>query len=114
MTGYAPWPILSLAFGLPLGKDGRPRIPSPSQQWKREQRAGAPLPEALFVLSVLTALRHRLIGARDLIIDSTPILAWRRVGPDAAFWARPRSSIPVRSCPYHTMTPLSPPLHGRG
>jgi len=48
------WPILSLAFGLPLGKDGRPRIPSPSQQWKREQRTGAPLPEALFVLSVLT------------------------------------------------------------
>src|SRR6266571_6102453 len=62
------WPALALACGLPLGKDGHPRIPSPSQQWKRGNRAGAPLPEALFVLAVLTALRRRLIGARDLII----------------------------------------------
>jgi hypothetical protein len=58
-----------------FGKDGRPRVPCASQQWKRGNRAGAPLPEALFVLTVLTALRHRLIGARDLIIDSVPILA---------------------------------------
>jgi hypothetical protein len=55
-----------------------------SQQWKRGHAAGAPLPEALFVLSVLTAMRRRLIGARDLIIDSAPILAWRRGDPDAA------------------------------
>lgn len=68
------WPALALACGLPM-KDGRPRIPCPSQQWKRGNRAGAPLPEALFVLTVLTALRRRLIGARDLIIDSAPILA---------------------------------------
>src|SRR6266581_7019600 len=66
------WPALALACGLPLGHDGRPRIPSPSQQCKRSQAAGAPLPEALFVLSVLTAIRRRLIGARDLIIDSAP------------------------------------------
>jgi hypothetical protein len=39
----------------------------------------------LIVLSVLTALRRRLISARDLIIDSAPILAWRRADPDAAF-----------------------------
>jgi hypothetical protein len=26
------WPTLALACGLPLGKDGQPRIPSPSQQ----------------------------------------------------------------------------------
>ncbi len=83
------WPVLALACGLPLGKDGRPRIPSPSQQWKRGKRAGAPLPEALFVLTVLTALRRRLIGARDLIIDSVPILAWRRADPDAAFGHAP-------------------------
>jgi hypothetical protein len=70
------WPALALACGLPLGKDGRPRIPCPSQQWKRSQRAGAPLPESLFVLSMLTAIRRRLIGARDLIIDSAPILSW--------------------------------------
>src|SRR5437763_11468711 len=78
------WPALALACGLPLAKNGLPRVPSPSQQWKRGQAAGAPLPEALSVLSVLTALRRRLIGARDLIIDSAPILAWRRADPDAA------------------------------
>jgi hypothetical protein len=83
------WPALALACGLPLGKDGRPRIPCPSQQWKRGHQAGAPLPEALFVLSVLTALRRRLIGARDLIIDSAPILAWRRTDPDAALGHAP-------------------------
>ena len=55
-----------------------------SQQWKRASTAGAPLPEVLFVLSVLTAIRRRLIGARDLIIDSAPILAWRQTNPDAA------------------------------
>jgi hypothetical protein len=78
------WPALALVCGLPLGKDGRPRILSPSQQCKRGNRAGAPLPEALFVLTVLTALHSRLISARDLIIDSVPILAWRRTDPDAA------------------------------
>jgi transposase len=78
------WPALALACGLPLGHDGQPRIPSPSQQCKRGQAAAAPLPEALFVLSVLSAIRRRLIGARDLIIDSAPILAWRRTDPDAA------------------------------
>ena len=83
------WPALALSCGLPLGKNGQPRVPCPSQQWKRGQRAGAPLPEALFVLSVLTALRRRLIGARDLIIDSAPILAWRRADPDAAFGHAP-------------------------
>src|SRR5258708_7207366 len=83
------WPALALACGLPLGKNGRPRIPSPSQQCKRGSQAGAPLPEALFVLTVLTALRHRLIGARDLIIDSVPILAWHRADPDAAFGHAP-------------------------
>lgn len=83
------WPALALACGLPRGKDGCPRIPCPSQQWKRGQQAAAPLPEALFVLSVLTAIRRRLIGGRDLIIDSAPILAWRRTDPDAAFGHAP-------------------------
>src|SRR5205085_7137197 len=83
------WPALALACGLPLAQNGLPRVPSPSQQWKRGQAAGAPLPEALFVLSVLTALRRRLIGARDLIIDSAPILAWRRADPDAAIGHAP-------------------------
>lgn len=83
------WPALALACGLPVGKDGSPRVPSPSQQCKRGQRAAAPLPEALFVLSVLAAIRTRLMSARDLIIDSAPILAWRRADPDAAYGHAP-------------------------
>jgi hypothetical protein len=68
------WPALALACGLPLNRGGCPRIPSPSQQCKRLCVAGAPLFESLFVLAVLLALHRRLIGARDLIIDSAPIL----------------------------------------
>src|SRR2546421_9088149 len=83
------WPALALACGLPVGKDGQIRIPSKSQQWKRRHAAGAPLHESLFVLTVLHALRSRLIGARDLIIDSAPILAWKRADPDAAFGHAP-------------------------
>lgn len=83
------WPALALACGLPLNKQGQPRIPSPSQQCKRRHAAGAPLYESLFVLTVLHALRSRLMGARDLIIDSAPILAWRRRDPDAAFGHAP-------------------------
>src|SRR2546421_5930148 len=83
------WPALALACGLPLNKKGEPRIPSKSQQCKRRHRAGAPVYESLFVLTVLQALRRRLIGARDLIIDSAPILAWRRRDPDATFGHAP-------------------------
>ena len=78
------WPALALACGLPQRADGVPRIPSPSQLCKRWQAAGAPPFETLFVLTVWRAVRCRLIGARDLIIDSAPILAWRRKDPDAA------------------------------
>jgi hypothetical protein len=85
----AAWPALALACGLPLGGDGKPRIPCPSQQWKRGHAAGAPGPEALFILSVLEAIRRRLMGARDLIIDSAPILAWRSTDADAAIGHAP-------------------------
>jgi hypothetical protein len=78
------WPALALACGLPVDQAGRPQVPCASQQWKRAVRAGAPLPEALFVLTMLTALGTRLIGAHDIIIDSVNILAWRRADPDAA------------------------------
>jgi hypothetical protein len=91
------WPALALACGLPLDKEGHPRIPSKSQQCKRRHAAGAPLHESLFVLTVLQAVRSRLIGARDLIIDSAPILAWRRRDPDAADLACPRSSSSLSS-----------------
>src|SRR5437762_12370837 len=77
------WPALALACGLPLDRDGHIRVPSKSQQCKRRHSAGAPVHESLFVLVVLQAIRRRLIGARDLIIDSAPILAWRRHDPDA-------------------------------
>ncbi len=83
------WPALALACGLPLDKEGHPRVPSPSQQCKRRHMAGAPIHESLFVLTVWQALRSRLISARDLIIDSAPILAWRRADPDAAYGHAP-------------------------
>ena len=51
--------------------------------------AGAPLFESLFLISVLFAIRCRLIRARDLVIDSAPILAWRRADPDAAYGHAP-------------------------
>src|SRR3989440_7356358 len=83
------WPALALACGLPGEKDGHIRVPSKSQQCKRRHRAGAPLYESLFVLTVVHALRSGLIGGRSLIIDSAPILAWRRRDPDAAFGHAP-------------------------
>lgn len=83
------WPALALACGLSYDQRGRLAIPSPAQQCRRRHMAGAPVHESLFVLVVLQALRRRLIGARDLIIDSAPILAWRRTDPDAAYGHAP-------------------------
>ncbi len=78
------WPDLARACALPDGPDGQPRVPSPSQQCKRAAQAGAPPYEMLFVVAVQEALRVGLTRARDLVIDSAPILAWRRRDPDAA------------------------------
>ena len=75
------WP--ALASGLWLAAEARWPA-THSQSLPTGQAAGSPLPEALFVLSVLSAIRRRLIGARNLIIDSAPILAWRHTDPDAA------------------------------
>jgi hypothetical protein len=36
------------------------------------------------VVVVRLAARWRVVGGRDLIVDSAPILAWRRADPDAA------------------------------
>jgi Transposase DDE domain len=83
------WPALAVACGLPTRSDGFPFVPSPSQQCKRAKQAGAPLAETLFVVSVRLAIGRHLIGARDLIIDSAPILAWRRTDPDAAWGHAP-------------------------
>ncbi len=78
------WPALARACGLPLKDDGCPMVPSPAQQWKRAARAGAPVTEALLVVVVRRAVQWRVVGGRDLIVDSAPILAWRRTDPDAA------------------------------
>lgn len=77
------WPALVLTCILPLEDDSQPHIPSLSQFCKRWQAAEAPLFEALFVLTVWRAVRCRLIGASDPIINSAPILAWRRSDPNA-------------------------------
>ena len=83
------WPALAAACGLPADRQGRPRVPSPATMSKRAAAAGAPPYEVLFVEAVRRALRARLIGARDLIIDSAPIKAWRRADPDARYGHAP-------------------------
>jgi Transposase DDE domain len=83
------WPALALACGLPLGHDGRPRVPSKAQQSKRLRAAGAPASEMLFLLLVRAGLWMGMSQAHDLIIDSAPILAWRRADPDAAIGHAP-------------------------
>jgi transposase len=77
------WPALARACGLPSGADGAVRVPSPSQMCKRAAQAGAPPYELLLVLAVRQALHGGVMRARDLIIDSAPIKAWRRHDPDA-------------------------------
>jgi len=90
------WPALALACGLPRDAQGRVRVPSPAQQCKRGQRMGAPPAEMLFVLLVQLACHLRLVGGRDVIVDSAPILAWHRADPDAA----------VGHAPHHHPHPL--------
>jgi hypothetical protein len=77
------WPALAWACGLPPRPNGQPWVPSPSQQCKRAAQSGLPPYEMLFVLAVREAIRRRVMGARDLIVDSAPIKAWRRADPDA-------------------------------
>jgi hypothetical protein len=79
----ADWPALARACGLPRDHDGHLRIPSPSQQCKRLRAAGAPPCEMLFILAVREAICCGVSRARDLIIDSAPVLAWRDTDPDA-------------------------------
>jgi hypothetical protein len=78
------WPAVAPACGLPRGADGQPRVPSKGQQSKRLRAAGAPPGEMVFVLLVRAGLWIGLTRGRDLIIDSAPILAWRRTDPAAA------------------------------
>ena len=55
------WPELAIACGFSYDQYKKLHIPSASQQWKRRQMAGAPLFESLFLVSVLLAIRCRLI-----------------------------------------------------
>lgn len=90
------WPALAFACGLPADAQGRPQVPSASQQCRRAVQAGAPVHETLLVVAVQLAVRVHLIGGRDLVVDSAPILAWRRRDPDAA----------VGHAPHHHPRPL--------
>jgi hypothetical protein len=90
------WPALALACGLPTDAHGRPWVPSASQHCRRGLHTGAPPCESLLVVLVRLAHHKRLIGGRDLIIESAPILAWRRTDPDAA----------VGHAPHHHARPL--------
>lgn len=83
------WPALALACGLPTNAHARPWVPSASQQCRRAAQAGAPVCEMLLVVLVQLALHLRLLSGRDLIVDSAPILAWRRRDPDAALGHAP-------------------------
>ena len=83
------WPALAAACGLPADAQGRRQTPSPGTTSKRAATAGAPPYEVLFVEAIRQGLRARLIGARDLIIDSAPITAWRRADLDARYGHAP-------------------------
>jgi Transposase DDE domain len=99
------WPALAFACGLPARPDGQPWVPCPSQQWKRAAHSGAPPCETLFVLAVKEALRQRVSGARDLILDSAPLKAWRRADPDARYGHAPAHHPPalLRGYRLHTL-----------
>ncbi len=99
------WPALAFACGLPARDGGTPWAPSPARQWKRAAQAAAPPCETLCVLVVTEAIRRRVIGARDLIIDSAPIKAWRRADPDAQFGHAPahHPTVFLRGYRVHTL-----------
>lgn len=75
------WPTLALVCGLP--RDRAKQLRFPNQRYKRATAAGAPPYAMRFVVAVRVAPGCGLTRARDLIIDSAPILAWYRRDPDA-------------------------------
>jgi len=60
----------------------------------------------LFVLTVKEAIHRRIIGARDLIIDSAPLKAWRRADPGAAYGHAPAHHPTAFLCGYRVRTLL--------
>jgi hypothetical protein len=99
------WPALALACGLPLDPAGWPRVPCPAPQCLRARQAGAPVYELVFVTAVREAVTRRLMCLRDLIVDSAPVLAWRRDDPDAAYGHAPahHTSAFLRGFRVHTL-----------
>lgn len=88
-TGWSPgrrwrWPVGRL--GTPLVGCVSPAPPSTGsgRRAPTPKAAVAPPCDLLFVVAVREAIQRRVIGARDLIIDSAPIKAWRKNDPDAA------------------------------
>jgi len=100
------WPALAVACGLPLDAHGVVRVPSASQMWKRAAAAGAPPCEMLLVVAVREALRRHIISGRDLIIDSTPLRAWRHADPDAVTGHAPAHHPTRFLCGYRVHTLL--------
>ncbi len=97
MTGWSRGPPWRLPVGCQLTRRvARGSPPSASQQSRRGTHAGAPPCESLLVVLVRLARQWRLMSGRDLIVDSAPILAWRRRDPDAA----------VGHAPHHHARPL--------
>ena len=89
MIGCAPGLLWRWPVDCPSVPMGGCACKVESQQSKRLRASGAPPSEALFVLLVRAALWTGLTRARDLIIDSAPILAWGRADPDAALGHAP-------------------------
>jgi transposase len=71
-------------------------LPIRACTFSRARGPEAPLYELFFVVLVHLARSTRLVEGRDVIIDSAPILAWRRTDPDAA----------VGHAPHHHARPL--------
>jgi hypothetical protein len=99
------WPALALACGLPLDHAGCPRVPCPATQCLRARQAGAPVYELVFVAAVREAVTRRIMRLRDLVVDSAPVLAWRRDDPDAAYGHAPahHTSAFLRGFRVHTV-----------
>src|SRR5260221_497775 len=73
---------------MPTLSSNQAPVPPPAYH-RAQDKAGPPACEMLFVVLVQLALQLHLIGGRDLIVDSAPILAWRRRDPDAALGHAP-------------------------
>jgi hypothetical protein len=91
-----PGPRWRSPLGCPPTPTGGRACPVPPSNAAGSAQAGAAPCETLLVVLVQLARHLYLISGRDLIVDSAPILAWRRCDPDAA----------VGHAPHHHARPL--------